>query len=233
MHAMLRLALGWILIVGSAFAQQPPPGRRGPAREAGGPQIVEKAPLAGSDIEGRILATLDEMDRAQRRGSMSVPREDGRLLRLLAESLGAKSVVEVGTSVGYSALWICLGLQGTDGHLTTFEIDPGRAAQARANFAKAGVEGSVTLVEGDAHVEVPKLAGPIDLVFLDADKEGYLDYLEKLLPLLRPGGLIVAHNMNVRQADPRFVEAITTDPRLDSIFLNKGEGGVGVTLKKR
>lgn len=199
-----------------------------------GPQsIVERPPLAKSELEKRVLSVLDDMDRTQRSGSMSVPVLDGRLLRLLAESIGARRVVEIGTSIGYSGLWFCLALERTGGHLTTYDIDEGRAAKARANFKRAGLEHRVTLVLGDAHVEVTKLKEPIDLLFLDADKEGYLDYLEKLLPLVRPGGLIVAHNMNTRQADPKFVEAITTNPDLDTLFLNKELGGVGVSLKKR
>jgi len=91
----------------------------------------------------------------------------------------------------------------------------------------------VTLVEGDAHEEVTKLKEPIDVLFLDADKEGYIDYLNKLMPLLRPGGLILAHNMNPGQADPRYVEAITTNPDLETLFLHMDGAGVGVTLKKR
>ena len=123
------------------------------------------------------------MDKNQRRGSMSVPRDDGRLLRMLAESLGAKHVVELGTSYGYSGVWFCLALRKTGGKLTTYEIDPQRAATARNNFKRAGVTESVTIVEGDAHKEVTKLKEPVDLVFIDADKEGYADYLNKLLPL--------------------------------------------------
>ena len=73
----------------------------------------------------------------------------------------------------------------------------------------------------------------IDILFIDADKEGYIDYLNKLLPLIRPGGLIVAHNMNTQQADPRYVEAITTNPDLETLFLHMDVTGVGVTLKKR
>ena len=91
----------------------------------------------------------------------------------------------------------------------------------------------MTLVEGDAHVEVTKLREPIDLLFIDADKEGYLDYLNKLLPLVRPGGLIVAHNMKSPPPDPRYVRAITTNPDLETVFLNMHSAGVAVTLKKR
>lgn len=163
----------------------------------------------------------------------NVPREDGRLLRLLTEVSNARHVVEIGTSNGYSGLWFCLALKTTGGRLTTHEIDPERAALAAENFKKAGVDGIVTLVQGDAHVEVEKIKEPIDVIFLDADKSGYLDYLEKLLPNLRPGGLVIAHNMNVHQADRKFVESITTNPDLETLFLHKDGTGIGVALKKR
>lgn len=90
-----------------------------------------------------------------------------------------------------------------------------------------------TPVLGDAHVQVTTLPGPVDLVFIDADKEGYLDYLSKLRPLLRPGGLVVAHNMASPPPDPAYVRAVTTDAALETVFLNMDAAGVGVTLKKR
>jgi len=195
---------------------------------------IESSPIASSDEEGRILDVLEDMADNQGRGMRNVSGEDGRLLRLLAEATDAKHVVEIGTSNGYSGIWFCLALRTTGGSLTTYEIDAGRAALARENFRRAGVEQLVTLVEGDAHEEVTRLQGPIDVLFLDADKSGYIDYLEKLLPLLRPGGLVVAHNMSPTMADPRYIEAITSDPDLETIFLSKSvRGGVGVTLKKR
>ena len=164
---------------------------------------------------------------------MIVPQEDGQILRLLAETAGAKHIVEIGTSVGYSGTWFCLALRRTGGKLTTFDIDPARAAKARENFKKAGVDGMVTLVEGDAHENVLKIQEPVDLIFLDADKQGYIDYIEKLLPKLRPGGLVIAHNMNQRMADPRYVKAITTNPELETVFLNMTSSGIGVSMKKR
>jgi predicted O-methyltransferase YrrM len=188
--------------------------------------------MAKSQTEKRILAVLDEIDRTQRGGNMNVPAEDGRLLRLLAESLGARNIVEIGTSNGYSGLWQALALKATGGRLTTFEIDPRRAAMARENFKKAGVEDLVTLVEGDAHEKVALVEGPIDILFLDADKEGYLDYLNQLLPKVRPGGLVIGHNINPGQADAKYVEAVMTNPDLETLILNQ-TGGVSVTLKKR
>ena len=192
---------------------------------------LEKPPLPKNDTEKKILAVLDDMFKNQRRGMMNVSPTDGRLLRLLTEAIGAKHVVEIGTSNGYSGIWLCLALRTTGGKLTTHDIDEGRASLARQNFKRAGVDKMVTLVMGNAHETVKKIKEPIDILFIDADKAGYIDYLNKLLPLVRPGGLILAHNTNMRIED--YTEAITTNPDLETIFLLTQGAGVGVTLKKR
>jgi predicted O-methyltransferase YrrM len=187
-------------------------------------------PLAKTVAEQRIIEAVEQVT------SMSGPSSsttDGRLLRLLAEAIGAENVVEIGTLNGHSGLWLCNALRKTGGKLTTFEIDPRRASNAREVFKRAGVDEIVTVVEGDAHVNVTKLEEPIDLVFIDADKDGYLDYLNKLLPLVRPGGLIVAHNMRFPPPDPEYIAAITTNPALETVFVNMAGAGIGVTLKKR
>ncbi len=218
---------GWALLI-SAMSQ--------PALAQAPPAVVtehQEAPVAVDQAEAKVLAVLEELD-AYRKGTMNVPREDGRLLRILAESIGAKRVVELGTSNGYSGIWMCLALRQTGGHLITFEIDEGRAAMARENFAKAGVADLITIVMGDAHENVLKLdETPIDLIFIDADKPGYPDYLEKLLPKVRPGGLIVAHNTSWPAPDPAFIEAITTNPALDTLFINVTNQGMSVSVKKR
>jgi predicted O-methyltransferase YrrM len=194
--------------------------------------VTDRPPLGKSTTEKQILAVLDDLDRNQR-SRLAVPVEDARLLRLLTESIDAKHVVELGTANGYSGIWFALALQVTGGKLTTFEIDLQRAQQARENFKRAGVDHLITQVEGDAHQEVTKLTGPIDLVFIDADKDGYVDYLNKLLPLVRAGGLVVAHNMRVPPPDPQYIKAITTNPALETLFLNMHSAGIAVTLKKR
>lgn len=183
------------------------------------------SPTTGRDK--KTLAVLDEMVKSHQT-YLSVPPEDGKALRLLTEAIASKRVVEIGTSTGYSGLWFCLALQRTEGHLITFEIDHQRASMARQHFKEAGVENLVTIVEGDAHEEVTKLQGAIDVAFIDADKGGYVDYLNKLLPLVRPGGLILAHNVNMV---PDYVKAVTTNPDLETIFYMEGEG-LAVTLKK-
>lgn len=187
--------------------------------------VVNTPPVPGTPAERRVLGVLDQMVTG-RELYLAVDADNGRMLRLLAETAGAKNVVEIGTSTGYSGLWICLALQSTGGRLKTFEIDPARAEQARKHFEQAGVAGLVEVVVGDAHENVKRLEDPIDLLFLDADKEGYASYLRALLPLVRPGGLIAADNVAMA---PDYVKAVTVDPQLETVFF----GRFAVTLKKR
>lgn len=185
-------------------------------------------PIAKSESEKRILDTIDA---AVKNGDLyaNVPAADGRMLRILVESANAKSVVEIGASTGISGMWIAMGLMKTGGKLTTFELDAGRAASARANYKKAGVEQIVTLVEGDAHQNIRKLKEPVDAVFIDAEKEGYIDYLNAMLPLIRPGGLILAHNADMVQD---YLKHAASKPELDTVIYTSG-GGLAITIKKR
>jgi len=203
----------------------------------GGCLIAQKSESEPNGVriqETRILNVLEEMLHDQYSAMLSVPPEDGRILRLLAEAAGARHVVEIGTSNGYASIWFCLALRTTGGKLTTFEIDAQRASLARENFKQAGVDKLVTIIEGDAHEKVKILEEPIDIVFIDADKDGYLDYLNKLLPLVRPGGLILAHNTtDAGSLMQDYLETITTNPALETIFLHEQTTGIGVTLKKR
>ncbi|MHC4582227.1 MAG: O-methyltransferase [Planctomycetota bacterium] len=210
------------ILLSNAIAQRPSRG----GRPAQGDSQLQKPPVPKDANEKKILGILDDIRTRQQ--YRNVPPQDGRLLRLLAQSMNAKNVVEIGTSTGYSGIWFGMALQKTGGKLVTFEIDAQRAATARANFKRAGMADIITLVEGDAHEKVTDLKDPIDILFLDADKEAYVDYLNKLLPLIRPGGLIIGHNINPRMADPRFMEAITTDPNLETIIRTE----VSLTLKK-
>jgi predicted O-methyltransferase YrrM len=202
----------------------------GQRRGAGGtaPESAENPPLAKTESEQRILATLNSVSKA---GELyqNVPVADGRMLRLLTEAVQARNVVEIGTSTGISGLWFTMALAKTGGKLTTFELDPHRAALAREHFKKAQVDQLVTLIEGDARQNVTSLKGPIDIVFIDADKGGYVDYLNKVVPLVRPGGLILAHNINMV---PEYVKAVTTNRDLETVFYMEGNQ-LGITLKKR
>jgi predicted O-methyltransferase YrrM len=211
------------LLFSNALAQRSSRARRDRQSDS----ALEKSPVGKDDNEKNILGILADILATQEYAN--VPPQDGRFLRIMTESMDAKHVVEIGTSTGYSAIWFGMALQKTGGKLTTFEIDAGRAATARENFKRAGMDDIITLVEGDAHEEVKKLKDAIDILFLDADKEGYIDYLDKLLPLVRAGGLVIAHNINPRMADPEYIEAITTNPNLETIV----RSGMSLTLKKR
>jgi caffeoyl-CoA O-methyltransferase len=192
---------------------------------------TQSALIPKNDEEKKIVSVLNDMTSSQRTQGANVPMDDGRFLRMLVESIGAKNVVEIGTSNGYSALWMLLGLKSTGGKLTTFEIEASSIKLARQNFKSAGVDNIATVVEGDAHEKVKTLKEPIDLLFLDADKDGYYDYLKQLLPLVRPGGLIVAHNMD-QGGTQSYIESVTKNADLDTLFINTGSGSVGVSLKK-
>lgn len=182
-------------------------------------------PLAADETEKRILAVAEQTER-----HLNVPLEDGRLLRILTESIGARHALEIGTSTGYSGLWFALALRKTGGKLTTLEYDKARAEIARKNFRAAGVDSLITVVEGDAHETVKQVKGPIDIVFIDADKPGYADYLRKVLPLVRPGGLILAHNISRREQNPEYMDLLLADPNLETMKVN---AEMAVTLKKR
>jgi len=237
--AFTAMGLTLLAIVSSTAAAQPPDRSGGPPQLGRGPGRLERRaateydnpPLPKDDREKRILAVLDQMAKGPRYANVS--SSDGRLLRQLTESVGAKSVVEIGTSTGYSAIWFALALRSTGGKLYTHEIDAGRIETARNNFQKAGVDDLITVIAGDAHETVKQHKEPIDVLFLDADKSGYIDYLNKLLPLVRPGGLILAHNMRWPAPDPRYIKAITKNPELDTSFVLMEGAGIGVTVKKR
>jgi caffeoyl-CoA O-methyltransferase len=199
-----------------------------PDHESTAPDNAPSPPLGQTESEKRILTTINDVVRA---GALyaNVPVADGRMLRLLTEAANAKNVIEIGTSTGISGLWFCIALGKTGGKLTTFELDPQRAAVARRHFKQAGVDRLVTIVEGDAHKNIAKVYDPVDLVFIDADKTGYVDYLKKTLPLLRPGGLILAHNVDMV---PEYMKAVTSNPALETVFYMQGNQ-LAVTLKKR
>jgi predicted O-methyltransferase YrrM len=244
---MKRTAIAIATMIGATVlaqlgsAQQPGAERKAEPtkqrRGGGGPGPVEaasdlsKPPLPRDDGEKRILEALDRARQGQRYANVSTA--DGRLLRQLTEAVGAKRVVELGTSTGESGLWFAMALRKTGGHLFTHDIDPGRISVARENFKRGGVEDLITIVEGDAHQTATRNTDPIDVLFIDAEKEGYDAYLKELLPYVRPGGLILAHNMRRPAPNPRYVEAITSSPDLDTSFVLMEGAGIGITLKKR
>jgi predicted O-methyltransferase YrrM len=170
-----------------------------------------------------------------------------RLLRVLIVSLGARRVLEIGTAIGYSAACMALAMP-PDGLLLTMEMDPGRAATARENFARAGVEARVNVIVGDASRFLHKVAGPFDLIFQDGSKQLYEPLLDRLVDRLRPGGVLVTDNVlwhgeavegfvDPPQRDERDTNAIrryndrlAADSRLFTTFLPLGDG-VALSVK--
>jgi caffeoyl-CoA O-methyltransferase len=173
--------------------------------------------------------------------------DTGALLHTLARASGARRILEIGTAIGYSTLWMATALP-EDGTLITMEYDAARAARARDHFAAAGYADKVSVIVGDALRFLHKVGGPFDLIFQDSDKKLYEPMLDRLLPLLRPGGLLVADNVlwngevipgyvRDRQyseedtaAIVAFSKRIATDPRLYTSFLQVGDG-VSVSVK--
>ena len=128
------------------------------------------------------------------RGLPLIDAEVGALLRVLASTAGASRILEIGTAIGYSGIWLATALP-PDGMLITMEVDEDRAEQARRNFSRAGLASRVTVIVGDAQLKIAKVSGPFDLVFLDTDKQLYVPLLDRLVSLLRPGGVLVADNV--------------------------------------
>ncbi len=153
-----------------------------------------------------------------------VPAEVGRFLALLAAAAPAGRCVEIGTSAGYSTLWLALACRATDRRVTTFEILPEKAELARASFELADVKDVVDFVQGDALLHLPKLAG-IGFCFLDAEKEIYSSCYEAVVPNLVPGGILVADNAINHEATLRpMLDRALSDGRVDALIVPIGKG---------
>jgi predicted O-methyltransferase YrrM len=186
----------------------------------------------------RLLHQLEERDRRER--GMGLPSEKrarmvrpevGRFLNLLIKIAGARRILEIGTGEGYSTIWLGLAAQVTDGYVITLEVDPQRAEVARQNLAQAGLDDRVTVQVGDARQLLKGLRGPFDFVFIDAEKTEYLAYLERVLPQVRTGGLIVADNVISHAAALRpYVDHVQAHPELESVVVPIGRGEA-VSLK--
>jgi predicted O-methyltransferase YrrM len=140
-------------------------------------------------------AVLDSIAQGnESRGLPLVDAEVGALLRVLATAIAARRILEIGTAIGYSGIWLS-GALPPDGMLITLEMDDTRAKEARANFARAGLSDRASVIVGDAQLKIAKLSGPFDLIFQDGDKRLYSPLLDRLVGLLRPGGLLITDNV--------------------------------------
>jgi caffeoyl-CoA O-methyltransferase len=174
------------------------------------PDAVERYLAGLNRVRDEVL---DDIARANEARQLPlVDGETGALLRVLALAAGAKRILEIGTAVGYSGIWLA-GALPKDGMLVTMEMDPDRAREARANFERAGVADRASVVVGDAQRMLAKVSGPFDLVFQDGDKQLYKPLLDRLVALLRPGGLLVTDNVLWDgEVVPGFVPSPQRDP---------------------
>jgi predicted O-methyltransferase YrrM len=200
--------------------------------------------------------TEDMLDAALRANEQAglpqidVTRLQGKFLEFLVRVSGARRILEIGTLGGYSTIWLARALPG-DGRIVTLELDPHHAEVARANLENAGALDSVDLIVGPAIDTLPTLrnsaAAPFDLIFIDADKESYPQYLHWALKLSRPGTVMVADNVvregkviHADSGDPnvqgvrRFTELLAAEPRLSATVLQtvgvKGYDGFALAV---
>lgn len=184
-----------------------------------------------SDLHRRLREeTYRVMDRPQ----MQVDAIEGRFLQMLVRLTGARTILEVGMFTGYSALMMAEGLP-ENGRLITCEIDPKAEAIARRYFAESPYGYKIAVRMGPALETIETLSDPLDLVFIDADKTNYSNYYKATLPLLKPGGLIIADNvlwsgkvLDPKDADDHAIVAfdrmVQSDPRVENVCLTVRDG---------
>ena len=178
----------------------------------------ERVRPGGVDIAA-LRALLDELAGFGRQHDARETEHSRRMLNVTAET------GQFLASNGYSTIWLAWAARDTGGHVTTLERSPDKAAMARANLQRAGLADRVTVREGTALDTLARLDGPYDLIFLDADRPNYLAYLGRILPRLRPGGLLVADNVVSHAGELRdFLRALQSDSGLDTVILPVGNG---------
>jgi len=234
----MRMAIRWAAVVTwvavvTLLACAAPAGAQAPATQA---VSTDQAAL-----DRRVTAFLDRMRFEWR--DLNVPLADGQALYDIIVKNNYKSALEIGTSTGHSAIWIAWALSKTGGKLVTVEIDERRHKQALENFREAGVAAYIDARLADAHELVPKLEGPFDFVFIDADKEWYTNYARAVIPRLTPGGCMAAHNVlapgRSRAGGARmsgtaeYYEFMRARDDFETTVLERSSAGLAVSYKKK
>jgi caffeoyl-CoA O-methyltransferase len=179
-----------------------------------------------------VMARLEAQDAGEReRGTARSERlrqispDVGHFLHTVVLARRPKTIVEIGTSGGYSTIWLSLAARAVGGAVTTLELDPKKVAAATANLRDAGLHGVATIIAGDAGAYLRARREPVDFFFLDAEKEDYITYLEIIVPLLAPGGVLVADNLLSHADDlAAFRERALGDRRLSGLVVPIGRG---------
>jgi caffeoyl-CoA O-methyltransferase len=195
-------------------------------------RLVSQELLENKELDKKVIAFL-----TSQKGQwydMNVPESDGKLLYDLIIKNKYKNAIEIGTSTGHSAIWMAWALSKTGGKLITIEIDKGRYNTALANFKKAGLLDYIDARLADAHELVPKLNGPVDFVFCDADKDWYNNYFNAIDKVIVSGGCYTAHNIPMKSWSKGirdFLENIKNKPNYSTTIDNSG-GGLSISYKK-
>lgn len=176
--------------------------------------------MLDTETLGRLQQLWEEgaaADAAQPEAAMrrrNISPQTGRFLYQLVRGCAARRIVEIGTSNGYSALWLALAARTGHGHVTSLDVSADAGAAAAANLASFGLEGTVTLLQHDGGAWLDTLdGGPVDFLFLDADRSRYAGWWPQICRVLRPGGLVVMDNAlsHAEECAP-FVAAVLATP---------------------
>ncbi len=176
-------------------------------------------------LDKKVSAFLDRHSRMWY--DMNVPKSDGQLLHDIILKNDYKNALEIGTSTGHSSIWIAWALSKTGGKLITIEIDKKRYQQALQNFKEAGLEKYIDARLADAHELVPRLEGPFDFVFSDADKYWYKNYFLAIDPKLKVNGCYTTHNVSERgwrSSNTEYLNFLKGLPNYETTVNDDGSG---------
>lgn len=171
------------------------------------------------EFAGNIKSAINEIR------LWSISRQAGEFLRFITLSNKPKTILELGTSAGYSTLWIAAASRNYGGKVYTIELDKSKIAMAKKYFKKAGLDKHITILEGNISDVLRNWKKKIDFLFLDADKENYLSYLKQLEPFLTKGSVIIADDANERKKDlQNYLNYVSKNEKYSSFLLGIDHG---------
>ncbi|MBD3190327.1 MAG: O-methyltransferase [Candidatus Heimdallarchaeota archaeon] len=187
-----------------------------------------------------LLKDLERIDADERKQGLPVDQrmrniqpEVGLFLNILIKATKAKTILEIGTSNAYSTIWIGLAAKENNGKVITLENDPKKTQLAKENLGKAGLLNIVQIIQGDAKETIKGIEETLDLIFIDAEKEDYIDFFDLTFPKLKVGGLIVADNVVSHDSVLKpYVDHVRNNPQTQSVLVPIGRGEE-LTLKIR
>jgi predicted O-methyltransferase YrrM len=190
--------------------------------------------LAAEPAKNSVEFRTEFLEKFQRTGLNTTPG-DAMMLRILIEAQGAKRGIEVGAASGFGAIHMGIGFERTGGKLISVEIDPRRAEVTRENLKKVGLEGTCSVITGDALEVLPKLEGEFDFIFIDANKPDYLKYLKAVEGKLKKGAVVVADNVIVSaRAVADYLEHVEKNPDYETVTIRSSmekNDGMAISYK--